>query len=280
VVLTKLGDPARLAAGYADRPLHLIGPALFLDYVRLLRTLLIIVVPIVAVVSAVTQSWRGTAVLDLVREVTGATILTGVNLAFWVTRVFAVLERRSGIKQPLTGQWMPDRLPEPREHRPRFGELIVEAVGAVVVVAALALAPSLSPKRDVEGNPINVLDPSLWDSGIAYVFMGLVVSGLVASIASYYQGRWTPTPRTIVAALLEIAGPAVLIWIAVNDRILNPAFVEAMGWSADTVGVSRSVVIVVAVIGSSGRWPISPGACAPDHAAGPAWLTMLVDRRG
>src|SRR5262245_8394752 len=45
-VLTELGDPARLAAGYADRPLYLIGPELFLDYVRFLRVLIITVVPI------------------------------------------------------------------------------------------------------------------------------------------------------------------------------------------------------------------------------------------
>src|SRR5262245_64492392 len=49
-VLTDLGDPARLAAGYADRPLHLIGPAFFLDYTRLLRALLVTVVPAVAAV--------------------------------------------------------------------------------------------------------------------------------------------------------------------------------------------------------------------------------------
>jgi len=45
-VLTDFGDPARLAAGYADRPLYLIGPALFLDWWRLLKVLLAIVVPI------------------------------------------------------------------------------------------------------------------------------------------------------------------------------------------------------------------------------------------
>src|SRR4051794_38396607 len=46
-VLIELGDPIRLAAGYADRPLYLIGPALFPDYTRLLKLLVGIVVPIV-----------------------------------------------------------------------------------------------------------------------------------------------------------------------------------------------------------------------------------------
>jgi hypothetical protein len=55
-VLTELGDPARLAAGYAERPLHLIGPELFLDYTRLLRTLLVTIVPIVAAVVGLVQA--------------------------------------------------------------------------------------------------------------------------------------------------------------------------------------------------------------------------------
>ena len=47
-VIAELGDPYRLAAGFADRPLHLIGPALFPDYVRLLKVLYVIVLPIAA----------------------------------------------------------------------------------------------------------------------------------------------------------------------------------------------------------------------------------------
>lgn len=42
-VLIELGDPAVLAAGYADRPLHLIGPRYYLTWWRLLKALLIIV---------------------------------------------------------------------------------------------------------------------------------------------------------------------------------------------------------------------------------------------
>ena len=39
-VLTELGDPGALAARYADRPLHLVGPRYFLVYWRLLVRLL------------------------------------------------------------------------------------------------------------------------------------------------------------------------------------------------------------------------------------------------
>ena len=49
-VLDGLGDPTRLAAGIAGRPLHLIGPDLFVEYRQLLVMLLSIVMPIVGIV--------------------------------------------------------------------------------------------------------------------------------------------------------------------------------------------------------------------------------------
>ncbi|MFC9686866.1 HAAS signaling domain-containing protein [Streptomyces sp. NPDC056948] len=52
-VLTEMGDPIRLAAQYADRPLALIGPGFYPTYIRLLTVLLSTVLPVVTAVSAV-----------------------------------------------------------------------------------------------------------------------------------------------------------------------------------------------------------------------------------
>src|SRR5690625_3189316 len=54
-VLTELGDPAVLAAGYADRPLQLIGPGYYLPWLRLLKLLLMIITPILFVLVAFVQ---------------------------------------------------------------------------------------------------------------------------------------------------------------------------------------------------------------------------------
>src|SRR5690606_25066648 len=58
-VLTEMGDPAVLAAGYAERPLQLIGPRYYLTWWRLLRRLLFIVPPIVLGISALAQILAG-----------------------------------------------------------------------------------------------------------------------------------------------------------------------------------------------------------------------------
>ena len=59
-VLTELGDPGVLAAGYADRPLHLIGPRYFLVWWRLLK-LLLWIVPACASVGVVARAGCSTA---------------------------------------------------------------------------------------------------------------------------------------------------------------------------------------------------------------------------
>jgi len=142
-VLTDLGDPARLAAGYADQPLHLIGPELFLDYVRFLRVILVTVVPIVAVVVALLQAVDGASVGSVIGATVGTTITTAVHICFWITLLFAVLERTRAVRGPLAGKWTPAMLSEPSPRRPRYGELIAESVATVLFGALILLAPNL-----------------------------------------------------------------------------------------------------------------------------------------
>ncbi len=174
-VLTELGDPARLAAGYADRPLHLIGPELFLDYTRLLRTLFVTIVPIVAAAVGLVQVARGGPVGPMIGTTVGAAITTTVHIFFWTTLAFVAIERTRAVRAPLTGPWTPALLPVQPSRLARFGELMAETVALVLFGSLLLLAPRFSPKSDADGNPINILSPWLWESGFVYVFIGLVV---------------------------------------------------------------------------------------------------------
>ena len=233
-VLTGLGDPARLAAGYADRSLYLIGPELFLDYTRLLRTLFVTIVPIVAAVVGVVQAVGGGPVGSMIGTTVGAAITTSVHIFFWTTLGFAAIERTQAMRGPLTGPWTPAQLPEPPpSRRARFGELIAETVALVLFSSLLLLAPRLSPKSDVDGDPINILSPWLWESGFVYVFIGLVVVSLGLSYANYYLRR--SAPLSVAATLADLVAPLALIWLAANDRVFNPAFIEAVGWTPEVV---------------------------------------------
>jgi hypothetical protein len=246
-VLTELGDPARLAAGYAERPLHLIGPELFLDYTRLLRTLFVTIVPIVAAVVGLVQVVGGGPVGSMIGTTVGAAITTTVHIFFWTTLAFAAIERTQAVRGPLTGPWTPAMLPEPPpSRRARFGELIAETVALVLFASLLLLAPRLSPKSDASGNPINIMSPWLWESGFVYAFIGLVVLSLGISYANHYA-RWN-APLAVAATLVDLAAPLALIWLVATDRLLNPAFIEAVGWSTEVVRWIHIGLIVASVL--------------------------------
>jgi hypothetical protein len=228
-VLTDLGDPVRLAAGYADRPLHLIGPALFVDYTRLLSALLVTVVPAVAGVVGVVRAIDGDSASGVAGDAIGAAITAGLQVAFWTTLLFAVIERFPAAKLP-TRQWTPAALPEPVGRRTRYAELIAETVAMVLFTSLLLLSPVLPIKRDAGGDAIGPLDPWLWDNGLIYVFVGLLVTNLAFAFARHY-GR-PSVPVTIGRVAADVATSLTLLWFAANGHLLNPAFVEAVGWSS------------------------------------------------
>lgn len=226
-VLAGLGDPARLAASYANRPLHLIGPELFTDYVRVMKALIVSVVPIVAVVVAVVRLFESADFGDILGAAISATVTTVVQIAFWVTLLFAIVER-TGTRWGPTKTWTLADLPAPPSRRARYGELIAESVFTVAFAVFVLLSPSFSLEKDTGGNPIPVLDPWLWDSGVVYVFLVLVLAGLGFSFARHYA-KWS-RPREIAGLLVRLAPSAIIIWLAANDKVVNPAFLESVGW--------------------------------------------------
>ena len=92
--------PAILAAEYADRPLHLIGPRYFLVWRRLLKLLLWIVPAVAAVGVAISQALVDAPLGTLIGESLGVGLSSAVHVAFWVTVVFVVLERSGARPAP------------------------------------------------------------------------------------------------------------------------------------------------------------------------------------
>ena len=121
-VLNQLGNPAVLANGYKDQPMHLIGPRYFDLYVSLLK----MIVPIVVVISLITiiaQSFIGyngeesilNVVITIFTEGIVSTIEVGIQVFFWLTLTFAIIERLDKDKdpQPVTSsmeKWTADDL--------------------------------------------------------------------------------------------------------------------------------------------------------------------------
>lgn len=85
-VLVELGDPIRLAASYSGRPLHLLGPAVYPAWRRLVILLLATVVPLAGAVAIAARA----------RTTTAAVLV----IAVWSSLDGVVKARREAVRQP------------------------------------------------------------------------------------------------------------------------------------------------------------------------------------
>jgi hypothetical protein len=247
-VLTDLGDPDRLAADYSDRPLHLIGPALFLDYQRLLKLLLAIVVPVSMIGVALGRTLSG----GTLGEIIAGSVTTGlsviVHLGFWVTFVFAVLER-SGAGKPV-GEWSLDRLPELPARRQSFADMVA-AVTWIAILISLLFAQQFFVI--VDGRSLPVLNPDNWSLWFPVLLL-LLGAEIVLELVRYRVGSWT-VPLAFVNAVLNVAVAVIVIGLIRAGTLLNDRFFAAVGWpeggGADGAIAVLGTIAMVVVAGFS-----------------------------
>lgn len=214
-----LGDPDVLAREYGSRPQHLIGPAIFADYVRLIRVLLAVVLPIVVGITVVTELLGSEPDLGALvgRTVWGA-IETGVHLVFWTTLAFALIERGRGESErdkPLS-EWDPDQLQtaDVPWRGPGFGEMVTEVCFGAIL--ALLVAWQFT---GVGAQGVQVLDPGL-GTGWKIAIVAFFVLDAVVAVAAWRTGRWSPVLAGITV-LSNVAAALVLVGLLYADRLLT-----------------------------------------------------------
>ncbi|GAA4476697.1 permease prefix domain 1-containing protein [Enteractinococcus fodinae] len=197
-VLTELGDPAVLAAGYADRPLQLIGPRYYPAWSRLLKRLLVLIMPLVFVLVAFAQVIASGDIGTVIAEAIVATMSTGLHICFWVTLSFAIIERTGA---DLGMEWSLEDLPEPREDRPGAGDLIASLVFIGIVLVALIWDQTVGFIR-IFDERVTVLNPELWPWTMAG-FLALLALDVIFAVALYRRGGWN-VPMAVLNTALSV----------------------------------------------------------------------------
>jgi hypothetical protein len=234
-VLIELGDPEKLAAGYTGRHLHLIGPRYYLDWWRLLKVLLWIVIPFAGAGVALGQTIAGAPTGSIIGSVCVTMMTAGLHVAFWTTLVFVILER-SGHETMTSEPWTPDKLPEPKASGATFADMVASIVlmGVLAGVMLWDLWIGFVP-----GHRVSLLDPALWPTAIVILWAIMALAAML-SVVVHVQGRWTMRAAiaNTVFALLAVGTLAYN-----NADLLNPAFFAAV-IDDDPAGVHRILTIL------------------------------------
>jgi hypothetical protein len=224
--IAELGDPIVLAAGYTERPLYLIGPALYPYWKRLVFVLELIVVPIVLVTIAIVWLFRGESVGNAIGASLWISFEVALQLMFWITVAFAIYERSASARQPVS-VWTPDLLPDTSTEPTRNGTLI-GAGFASVFITIFILSWFVSPFTDASGDPITFFDPWIVETGLVFVLVAVPLLQIGGGVLRL-NGRWN-LGVAIAAIAVDVIGAIAVIVLGATGHILNPAFIEAAGW--------------------------------------------------
>lgn len=216
---TDLGDPAELAARYGGRERFLIGPAYFSEYLVLLKTLLLIVLPIIFCVAIVAAALAGESPAAVVFGAVGMVAQVGVQIAFWVTLSFALVQR-TGAK-PTERSWTPDSLPEIPNRRIGLGETAFAVATITLAMWALWYSQDHWLVAGIDGGQVPLINPAAWDFWIPALYVVLVAS-LVIEIAKYRVGHWT-VRLAAINTVVNAALAAIFIAVWIDGSVLNPA---------------------------------------------------------
>lgn len=245
LALEELGDPDRLAASYTGHRLQLIGPGLYLAWKRLLKVGLAVAVPSVTTVVAVINAFSG----ERFGEVLGGALALAINLAiditFWVTLVFAIVERTvdGGLRSSLGRRWDVDQLPDLPKQRGSLSDLIAGLVWLGFIGLAIVWQQVQSPID--KGLPL--LDPDLWTFWLPLILL-LLVAEAAFEVVKYRIGRWTVTLATLNVVLGALFA-APVVYLAATDRLLNPSAVAKIqkGWAGFDAAAVNTVVVIVSL---------------------------------
>lgn len=254
-VLTELGDPAVLAAGYLDRPLHLIGPRYFLTWWRLLKLLLAIAPAVafvgVALAQVIAEAPIGTVISQAIVAGLGAV----VHVFFWVTIVFVVLERSGA--EPGIG-WDVDQLPEPQSTGAGRADAIVSVVFGVLGIGVI-LWDQLRGLVRIEGEALSILHPQLWPWWLLGVIV-LIAAEVALALAVSVRRRWTAGHAVLNTGLAVVFMSWALTMLG-RGRLLNPDFLDTVfrdnGVGPDTMRI-LGTLLVVGIVGVA-TWDIIDG---------------------
>lgn len=245
-VLNELGNPAVLASGYKDQPMHLIGPRYFDVYVSLLKMLIPIaaVITLISIIAANFIGYSGeeavlNVILTIISKGVWPIIEVGLQVFFWLTLTFAIIERVDNEKdqQPLTTsmeKWTADDLKNVAYIPKRkaitkfevFGGLMWTAIWATVYFYANQLVGVYKG----DGGRLDFVMPALnQDVLLRYWPIIVCIIGLEVALSVYklLKEQWTKR-MAIWNTIIQVIVTIVFIVIITNPNFMNLTFIAYM----------------------------------------------------
>ena len=230
-VLEELGDPRLLAARYAPPKNYLIGPGWYDVYTMTLRRILYIVLPIFATVTIIlTLAVNPLDFLNAAGKALAGAFNVGVQIFFWVTLVFVLMERLDAVPgeslATAKGKWTIAQLPEmTRSRQISIPESLMNIAFLLFVMLWIAL-PAVLSRFQGDNGTVSFINPEMWTFWLPllFVIMGLM---LVHEIFKLKIGNWI-RPLMVTNVILCLISIAYIAALAMTQDVINPAILAVI----------------------------------------------------
>jgi len=248
-VLYKLGPPASLAEKYRQKPRYLISPAMYDDYVRVLRWLLpligVVVLVIGMVLGAIDAIKDGMAdVAHLISNILSKGISLGISATFqalvWTTVGFVIAERTGAKADESKGQeWkiedLPEILPDDKNRIPLSDSIIGLVMTGIFSIVAILACSGILPIVFIIQNgdtQIRTLFSADFLATCIPVIAVMAILGIGEYIAKIKIRRWTPLVCGAVI-VRNLASMGMVLYLINRPDVFSAeltAFLQGMDW--------------------------------------------------
>lgn len=251
-VLVELGDPELFVLQYRDTKQYLIGPKLFGMYLKALKLTAAIGLPIGLAISLISQIIeQPDNIPGFFVALVGSVVAIGIQIVFWVTLVFFVLERSNvdGKELAKENPWTPEMLPEVTTKRQiPLSDVIGDMIWYAIIIALPLLSQSvLVAYTDNQSVPF-------FNPQIAPLWIGIIVAiGIVGFVKSALKLRvrnWTLGLASFNIAFALIFS-AALIALPITTQLINPAFITLLDTHINTANLAEITKAVNWTVGIS-----------------------------
>ncbi len=256
--LEKLGNPAVLAASYRDTPNYLIGPKVYDAYIHTIKLIIpwaILFTILAHVVESIVLFNGEQSILNVIIEsfanIIPSVIMTLIQLFFWVTMVFIVIERvgLSKTDLPLTKNgvsWSPKDLKDivmiPKKKIISKSEIIFGLIWVVIWALVYFNADRLvGIYHSINGDGLEFVMP-IFNQKVLLSYWPIIVAFIVLEVALILYklkiGKWTMSVAWI-NTIIHTASIIVLFVIASNPNLYNP---DVISYFADIIETNEGSV--------------------------------------
>jgi len=245
-VLNNLGNPALLASEYSEQPMYLIGPKYFDMYMTLLKMIIPITALLAFFVIIVENIITYSGEKDIVNGIINVIILilghgiwgmisSAVQTFFWITLVFAILERTDASKgksslTPGWTEWTPDNLKSipliSKEKRISTGDIFGSLLRIAIFISVYFNASDLLGVYEKVQGKIQLTIPT-FNQEVLQSYWLIVIVALILEIAFVFYKlivrQWT-SKLAIMNMVRNIVSSIVFIVVFSNDRLINDEF--------------------------------------------------------